>query len=109
MKAAVFYGKDDIRVENVKDPVLESEGIIIQIKACGICGSDLHPQDSWDRENGMILGHEFSGDVVEVGAAMVSGVPVPKKVPVSQEPEYHLSVSPEPPEAVSSIFGRPGS
>jgi len=68
MKAAVFYGKGDIRVENVKDPVLEPDGIIIQIKACGICGSDLHPQVSWDRENGMILGHEFSGDVFEVGA-----------------------------------------
>lgn len=78
MKAAVFYGQGDIRVENVKDPLLEPDGIIIQVKACGICGSDLHPQDSWDRENGMILGHEFSGDVVEVGANVTATV-LPRK------------------------------
>jgi len=68
MKAAVFYGKGDIRIKRVQDPVLEPDGIFFEIKACGICGSDLHPEDDWDVENGIILGHELSGDVVEVGA-----------------------------------------
>lgn len=73
MKAAVHYDKGDIRIEDRPDPVLEPEGIIIKVRACGICGSDLHPRDSWDTRSGMILGHEFSGDVVAVGAG-VTGI-----------------------------------
>lgn len=76
MKTAVHYDKGDIRIEDRPDPVLEAGGIILRVRACGICGSDLHPRDSWDTENGMILGHEFSGDVVEVGnnvTGMVKG------------------------------------
>ncbi|MBN1383126.1 MAG: zinc-binding dehydrogenase [Deltaproteobacteria bacterium] len=73
MNAAVYHGPGDIRVEKVSDPKLEADGIIIQIKACGICGSDIH---RWKiggvkearMEVGQVLGHEFSGEVVEVGA-----------------------------------------
>jgi len=69
MKAAVFYGPHDIRVENVNDPELEPDGIIIKVKTCGICGSDLHLYRNGERmPEGLILGHEFSGDVFEVGA-----------------------------------------
>ncbi len=79
MKAAVLYGSDDIRSEDVRDPVLAPDGVIIKIRLCGICGSDLHPRDSWDTKTGMILGHEFSGDVVAVGAK-VSGIAVGDRV-----------------------------
>lgn len=79
MKAAVFHGRGDIRIEDVPDPVLTPAGIIIKIRLCGICGSDLHPRDTWDAASGMILGHEFSGDVVAVGAE-VSGIAVGDRV-----------------------------
>jgi 2-desacetyl-2-hydroxyethyl bacteriochlorophyllide A dehydrogenase len=67
MKAAVMRGARDIVVEEVPYPRLEPEGVIIKVRACGICGSDLHmyrhgPPVPWR------MGHEFSGDVVKVGA-----------------------------------------
>jgi len=69
MKAAILYGPGDIRVENVNEPELKTDGILIQVKACGICGSDLLPYKVGMRmEAGLIMGHEFSGNVVEVGA-----------------------------------------
>jgi len=72
MKAAVMHGAMDIRTENVPDPVLKDHGIIIKVKACGVCGSDLHEYKK-DGRNGTIFGHEFSGDVVEVGSK-VTGI-----------------------------------
>jgi 2-desacetyl-2-hydroxyethyl bacteriochlorophyllide A dehydrogenase len=67
MKAAVLHGAKDIRTETVPDPVCEPHGAIIKVKNCGVCGSDLH----WYKEDGhegTIFGHEFSGDIVEVGS-----------------------------------------
>ena len=66
MKAAVMHGAKDIRTETVPDPVLEPHGVIIKVKACGVCGSDLHVYKR--DEHGTIFGHEFSGDIVEVGS-----------------------------------------
>lgn len=76
MKAAVFYGPRDVRIEEVKTPRLEANEILIKVRACGICGSDLHtykmgifPENGLLIGSGrMILGHEYSGDVVEAGA-----------------------------------------
>lgn len=75
MKAAAFFGKKDIRVVDVSDPELKDDGVIIKIKACGICGSDLHVYkssmlvgDSTKPLDGYrIIGHEFTGEVIEVG------------------------------------------
>lgn len=67
MKAAVMHGTKDIRTESVPDPVCERHGVIIKVNSCGVCGSDLH----WYKEGGhegTIFGHEFSGDIVEVGS-----------------------------------------
>jgi 2-desacetyl-2-hydroxyethyl bacteriochlorophyllide A dehydrogenase len=72
MKAAVMHGAKDIRTETVPDPVCESHGVIIQVKACGVCGSDLHVYKR-DDQAGTIFGHEFSGDIVEVGS-QVQGI-----------------------------------
>ncbi len=66
MKAVVLQGARELRTETVPDPVLEPHGIIVQVRACGICGSDLHVYKKGG-EPGIIFGHEFSGDVVEVG------------------------------------------
>jgi len=83
MKAAVFHGSCDIRTEQVPDPVLEPHAVIIKVKACGICGSDLHifKQDSYKGQdfNGTIFGHEFSGEVAAVGKD-VTGISVGERV-----------------------------
>jgi 2-desacetyl-2-hydroxyethyl bacteriochlorophyllide A dehydrogenase len=67
MKAAVLHGANEIRTKIVPDPVVEPDGIIIRVKACGICGSDLHVYKREGRE-GTIFGHEFSGEVAEIGS-----------------------------------------
>ncbi len=74
MKAAVLYGLNDIRVEEIEKPKLENEGeVIIRVRACGICGTDLHLYKYGLFQNvgkpinsGWLMGHEFSGDVVEI-------------------------------------------
>jgi len=81
MKAAVWYAKGDVRIETVPDPAPAAGQVKVRIKACGICGSDLHefregpfiipsrPHPLTNRQGGpVILGHEFSAEVVEPGA-----------------------------------------
>jgi threonine dehydrogenase-like Zn-dependent dehydrogenase len=67
MKAAILRGAEDIRIEEVADPVVEPAGIIIEVRACGVCGSDLHIYKQSGQE-GTIFGHEFSGDIAQVGS-----------------------------------------
>ena len=71
MKAAVFYGKHDLRVEDVKEPVPGPGEILIQVHACGICGTDVHifegDEGAAPSPAGTVLGHEFAGVVVETG------------------------------------------
>ncbi|MDR5856381.1 glutathione-dependent formaldehyde dehydrogenase [Caballeronia sp. LZ062] len=71
MKALIWQGKKDIRYETVPDPVIEHpRDAIIKVSTCAICGSDLHLFDGFmpGMESGDIMGHEFMGEVVEVGA-----------------------------------------
>ena len=42
MKSAVFYGKHDLRLEEYEMPVVGPEDELIQVKACGVCGTDVH-------------------------------------------------------------------
>ena len=68
MKAAVFYGARDFRVETVEDPKMEPTDVLVRVKACGICGSDVHTYKKGILSRpGFVLGHEFSGEVAEVG------------------------------------------
>ncbi len=70
MKALCWYGKNDVRVETVPDPkLLNARDAIIRITRSAICGSDLHLYDGYipTMEKGDILGHEFMGEVVEIG------------------------------------------
>jgi threonine dehydrogenase-like Zn-dependent dehydrogenase len=70
MKALRWYGKSDVRVETVDDPVIRhSRDAIIRVTSTAICGSDLHLYDGYmpTMEKGDILGHEPMGEVVEVG------------------------------------------
>src|SRR5262245_15105738 len=71
MKAVVWHGYRDVRVETVSDPILkESTDAIVRITSTGICGSDLHLYEVLGpfMEPGDILGHEPMGIVEEVGA-----------------------------------------
>ena len=70
MKACCYYGKEDVRVERVPDPqILNPRDAIVKVTATAICGSDLHIYDGYipAMERGDILGHEFMGEVGEVG------------------------------------------
>ena len=72
MKAVRYYGKEDIRVETVPDPkILNPRDAIVKITSTAICGSDLHLYGGFipTMHKGDILGHEFMGEVVEVGRA----------------------------------------
>lgn len=70
MKAAVFHtpGKP-LSIETVADPVPREGEAIIRVKHCGVCGTDLHATEQHDRAgaNGMVMGHEFAGEVVALG------------------------------------------
>ena len=73
MKALCWFGKEDVRVEDVPDPkILNPRDAILRITRTAICGSDLHLYDGYipTMEQGDILGHEFMGEVVEVGAGV---------------------------------------
>ena len=73
MKALVWHGRYDMRCDNVPDPqIMEPTDMIVKVTSTAICGSDLHLYDSYapEMEKGDILGHEFMGEVVEVGSAV---------------------------------------
>jgi threonine dehydrogenase-like Zn-dependent dehydrogenase len=70
MKALVWHRTNDVRVEQVPDPkILNPRDAIVRITSTAICGSDLHLLDGFipTMQAGDILGHEFMGEVVEVG------------------------------------------
>lgn len=75
MKATCWYGNNDVRVEHVPDPkILNPRDAIVKVSSTAICGSDLHLYDGYvpTMEEGDILGHEFMGEVVEVGSEVRS-------------------------------------
>jgi len=73
MKAACWFGKRDIRVVDVPDPkILNPRDAIVKITSTAICGSDLHLYGGFipTMRAGDIVGHEFMGEVVELGSAV---------------------------------------
>ncbi len=71
MKALRWHGKADIRCEEVPDPKIEEpRDAILKVTSCAICGSDLHLYGHFmpGMQKGDIIGHEFMGEVVEVGS-----------------------------------------
>lgn len=70
MRALCWHGKHDIRCDTVPDPGIEDgRDAILKVTSCAICGSDLHLFDGFmpGMKHGDIMGHEFMGEVVEVG------------------------------------------
>ncbi len=85
MKAAVLYGNDDIRYDDFETPKVKPGSVKIKVVATGICGSDVpRVLDNGAHFYPIVLGHEFAGDVVELGEGVstlkvgdrVSGVPL---------------------------------
>lgn len=72
MKSAVFYGKHDLRVEESAKPAVGRRDVLINVKACGVCGTDVHiyegDKGAADVTPPTILGHEFAGVVEAVGS-----------------------------------------
>lgn len=71
MKALCWHGKNDVRYDTVPDPKIEHpRDAIINVSSCAICGSDLHLYDHFipGMQSGDVLGHEFMGEVMEVGS-----------------------------------------
>ncbi len=74
MKSAVFYGKHDLRIEELPKPEPKEKEVLIRVMACGVCGTDVHiyggDKGAADCPSGTVLGHEFSGIVEAVGASV---------------------------------------
>ena len=86
MKAAVFHGPRDVRFQEVEKPQAGPLEILVKVRASGICGSDLHtyklgmfPEWSKTIPEGLLMGHEFAGEVVELGTG-VEGIAVGDRV-----------------------------
>lgn len=80
MKALVYYGPNDLRLEDAPMPkIMSPDDAIVKVTLSTICGSDLHIQGGHVPEAGpgMIIGHEFVGEIVEVGPAVSPRLLVP--------------------------------
>ncbi len=73
MKAAVFYEAEDLRLEDVPEPEISEDEVLIKILACGFCGSDIEyyygksPVGTPSGKGPITLGHEICGQVIEAG------------------------------------------
>jgi threonine dehydrogenase-like Zn-dependent dehydrogenase len=73
MRALCWHGSGDVRVQDVPEPeLINDRDAIVRVTSTAICGSDLHLYDGYmpTMRKGDILGHEFMGEVVEVGAGV---------------------------------------
>ena len=66
MKCVKIKGKKRLEIATIKKPVSKNGSVIIRVKACGICGSDLHYFEAGEPLE-LIMGHEFAGEVVDPG------------------------------------------
>ena len=105
MKAVCWHGIKDMRVDSVPEPqILNPRDAILRITSTAICGSDLHLYNGYmpTMREGDIVGHEFMGEVVDIGS----------EVPYRQASDFHyLTGFPEPtmeakagPSAPSSLI-----
>jgi L-iditol 2-dehydrogenase len=69
MKAAVWYGGKDIRIEDLPTPKIKDDEVLVRVKAVSICGSDVHAYRGVSKRRipPLVMGHEFSGEIVKLG------------------------------------------
>jgi threonine dehydrogenase-like Zn-dependent dehydrogenase len=85
MRALCWHGKSDVRYEQVPDPIIEHpRDAILRVTSCAICGSDLHLYNGFmpGMKSGDVMGHEFMGEIVEVGSGLNGKVKVGDRVVV---------------------------
>lgn len=70
MRAAVYHGVNDVRVEQVPVPTIGPGEILIRVHTCGICGTDLKKISTGSHSPPRIFGHETSGTVAAVGSGV---------------------------------------
>ncbi len=104
MKTAVLYGNRDLRVTHIPKPTAGDDGVLIKIKAVGVCGTDLHTYKlgmfkdmTLPEGDGVLFVHEFAGDVADIalGAQLedtYSLTPTPLWVP--PKPSRRRSIRP---------------
>jgi 2-desacetyl-2-hydroxyethyl bacteriochlorophyllide A dehydrogenase len=88
MKAAVLYGNRDLRVVEIPKATAGDNGVLVRVRSVGVCGTDLHTyklgmfrEMSLPQQDGILFGHEFSGEVVDIGAnAGIEGIEVGDRV-----------------------------
>lgn len=107
MKAALLYGEKDFRIETVDDPLIKPDECLIEVKACGVCHSEIH---QWNQklaglEYPRFIGHEVSGVILETGKAVsrfhpgdrvavwADGKGYAEKLAVKQDYIFHLTDS----------------
>lgn len=82
MKCVRITGAKKVEVSKIDKPVSKKGSVVLKVNSCGICGSDIH---YWDigEPNGLVMGHEFSGTVVDAGSRKdlkvgdrVTGLPI---------------------------------
>ena len=99
MKAAVYKEKGVLKVEDVPDPKISPQEVLIQISHCAICGSDTHRYKFGMLSPGSIMGHEYAGRIVDKGrevdelqvgdrVTLCSGKIIPGKDMYSLPPRY---------------------
>jgi L-iditol 2-dehydrogenase len=72
MRAVVYYGKNDLRLETVPVPEIGAGELLVKIATCGICGTDLKKIHTGSHSAPRIFGHEMAGTIVRVGAGVAN-------------------------------------
>ncbi len=73
MKAAFLYGKEDIRLQDLELTQMDEHGLLLRVLSCGICGSDMRMYFNGATPRyiqPVVLGHEFCGEIVQIGGAI---------------------------------------
>jgi L-iditol 2-dehydrogenase len=70
MRAAVYRGVDDVRVETIAVPEIGDGEVLVKIHTCGICGTDLKKIHTGSHDAPRVFGHEMAGTIVRVGAGV---------------------------------------
>src|ERR1700674_3733084 len=79
MRAAVYRGVNDVRVETIPVPEIGPGEVLVKIHTCGICGTDLKKIHTGSHDAPRVFGHEMSGTVAKVGTG-VTGFQVGDRV-----------------------------
>jgi L-iditol 2-dehydrogenase len=79
MRAAVYRGTDDVRIETIPVPEIGAGEVLVRIHTCGICGTDLKKIHTGSHDAPRVFGHEMSGTVAKVGEG-VTGFAVGDRV-----------------------------